>query len=187
MKDHLIQILLSIILTTGALFLGFIFSIETPIKTTENFFLLWAVILNGLWFIPYTLYYQRRKMKKANVVSLIIFSAFILPPLFLRVYTPKFKSEIWKSEINENRTYGGTPAYLRGEMVEDLIESEILLKKTLNEIELILGPNNFQQEHSDSNTVWYFYQRKSFFDGCDKIFIEFENGLSENAGIGGCD
>lgn len=187
MKDYIIQILLSIILTAVALFLGLLFSIETPVKTTENYTLLWAAILNSLWFIPYLIYYRKKGWKKNTKISISIFSLVILPFLIIRIYTPSFDSEIWKNSINENRTYGGTPAYSEGQMVQNLIDSEILLGKTLSEIEQIIGENHLTQQYSDSTTIWYFYQKKSFFDGCDKIYIEFEKGLSTKAGIGGCD
>jgi hypothetical protein len=187
MKNHIIQILLSIILTALALFLGLLFSIETPVKTTENYTLLWVVVLNGLWFIPYSIYYWKNDLNKDSKISILIFSLISLPFLIVRIYTPSFDSEKWKSSINENRTYGGTPAYSQGHMVQDLIESEILIGKSLNEIELIIGENHFTQQYSDSNTIWYFYQNKSFLDGCDKVYIEFEKKLSIKAGIGGCD
>jgi hypothetical protein len=187
MKNHIIQILLSIILTVAALFLGLLFSIETPVKTTENYNLLWVTILNGLWFIPYLIYYRKKELKKNANISISIFSLVILPFLIIRIYTPSFDSEKWKNSINKTRTYGGTQAYSQGQMVQDLIDSEILLGKTLSEIEQIIGENHFTQKYSDSNTIWYFYQSKSFFDGCDKVYIEFEKELSTKAGIGECD
>ncbi|MCF8298111.1 MAG: hypothetical protein K9J13_11240 [Saprospiraceae bacterium] len=187
MKNHIIQFLLSIIVTVVALFLGFLFSIETPVKTTENYVLLWVLILNGLWLVPFIIYYRKKKLKKDTTIALLIFFVFIIPFIFIRAYSPKFDSEIWKNSINKNRTYGGIPAYSNGEMVEDLIESEILIGKTIDEIEFILGRNHFKQKYSDSTTIWYFYQNQSIFDGCDKIYIEFENNKSVNAEIGGCD
>ena len=186
-ENHIIQILLSIILTAVALFLGLLFSIETPVKTTENYTLLWVAVLNGLWLIPYLIYYRKKGLKKNTKISISIFSLVIFPFLVIRIYAPSFDSEIWKNSINENRTYDGTPAYSEGQMVQDLIDSEILLGKTLSEIEQLIGENHFTQQYSDSTTIWYFYQNKSFFDGCDKVYIEFEKGISAKAGIGRCD
>lgn len=72
-------------------------------------------------------------------------------------------------------------------MVEDLIKSEILIDKTRKDIENILGKNNFIIKGSGPRFLWYFYESRSFLDGCDKVVIEFENGKSTSAGIGGCD
>lgn len=183
MKSLIIPLLLSIFLTMVSFFLGLLYSIETPVKTTENLALLWAIVLNTFWFIPYLFFCKRRNLKQ----SILLFSFSILFPLLSRLYTPDFDSKTWKRSINLNRTYGGIPAYSRGEMVQDLIESEILLGKSLYQIETIIGKNHFLQQNSDSNIIWYFYQSRSFIDGCDKIYVEFNNEVCTKAGIGGCD
>jgi len=120
-------------------------------------------------------------------MSLVIFFAFISPIVFVRAYSPKFNSEIWKNSIDENIIYGETPAHLKGEMVEDLIESKILIGKTKEQIESILGKNNFREDVYQDDIIWYFFQSKNILEGCDKIYIVFNDKISLKAGIGGCD
>lgn len=136
---------------------------------------------------PNLVHYYKRGKKLETILASLIFATNAVPFVLIWSHAPSFDSEVWKNSINENRSYGGVPAYAKGEMVEDLIKSEILVDKTRKDIENILGKNNFIIEGSGPRFLWYFYESRSFLDGCDKVVIEFENGKSTSAGIGGCD
>lgn len=62
-----------------------------------------------------------------------------------------------------------------------------MVGKWRTQIESILGQNHFTTNYENTNTLWYFYSNDNPFEGCDKIFITFENEISIDAGIGGCD
>lgn len=189
MKDHVIQFLLGLILTVLAFVVGIGFSMETPVSVSESYVLISVSLINALWLLPYYLYFHHVNKQGAARRSLLIYLLFVVPFLIIRIHQTRFDSEIWKNSINTNSFYADNPACGRGDMVEDLIDSKILLNKTLDQVESLLGKNHFEMKfyYNRPNTIWYFYSNDTPFEGCDKVYITFENGLSTNAGIGGCD
>lgn len=188
MKDNIKQIFICIILTLLAVFGGMALSIESPVSKTEAYVLILVCLFNSIWFLPYFIYYHKNgKPIQANRTALIYLLS-VIPFIILPLRQPKFESEIWKKSIDNTRFYGNTPAYARGEMVEDAVESGILINKTLAQIEDMLGPNHFTEKTSKNpHVIWYYYSNNNPFEGCDKIYIVFEKENSIDAGIGGCD
>lgn len=107
MKNHLVQVLLSSILTPVSLFIGLFLSIETPVKTTEGYVVLLVLALNGLWFVPYLIHYYKRGKKLETILASLIFATNAVPFVLIWSHAPSFDSEVWKNSINENRSYGG--------------------------------------------------------------------------------
>ncbi|MDR1761871.1 MAG: hypothetical protein LBR55_05420 [Bacteroidales bacterium] len=191
MKDTVIQLLLSIIITFIGVNFGVAFALEEPHYVGKNYVLLFVGIFNALWLVPYCIYYLKRKRKMSLWFAIAIYLIFIVPFIAIRVYKKPFNSEKWKSEINNYMYYDNNPAHANGNMVPDIIDSKILIGLSTNEIEELLGKNYFIYDVDDvyvHDTVFqYFYSNRPLFDGCDKLSVTIKNGRCVEADFGGCD
>jgi hypothetical protein len=187
MKDRVIQILLSIILTLVGLVIALTFSIEQPHYIGENYAILFVGLLNALWLIPYSVYYFRRGKIRNVRLSIFIYFIFISPFVVYRIYKNPFVSEQWKSELNPYKIYDKYPAHINGDMVADIISSKILIGLPIENIEKLLGNNYYITTYERDTTLWYFYSNKNIFDGCDKLYVTMNNGQCIKADFGGCD
>jgi hypothetical protein len=187
MKDRIIQILLSIILTLVGLVIALTFSIEQPHHIGENYAILFVGLLNALWLIPYSAYYYRHGKIRNIRLSVFIYFIFIFPCIVYRIYKNQFVSEQWKSELNPNKIYDKYPAHINGDMVADIISSKILIGLPVVSIEQQLGKNYYITTNEHDTTLWYFYSNNNIFDGCDKLYVTMKNGQCIKADFGGCD
>ena len=81
MKDRVIQLLLSIILTVVGLIIGLIFAVEEPPYVGESYAILFVGLFNALWLIPYGIYYIRLGKIRNLWLSTCVYIAFVFPVL----------------------------------------------------------------------------------------------------------
>lgn len=163
--------------------LGLFFALEEPVWTTERsvFFSTLAVstLLYGLAS------YLWRKKSFNREYMLLSYLASIGLPLVLILHQPSFHSEVWKASKSQTiylRTASGkSPFYSAGYMVEHIIESEIALGKTPEEIREIFGEPNLIKE-----SLYVYAYHGGFLDGCDRLYLEFSEGICTKINVGGC-
>ncbi|WP_178990787.1 hypothetical protein [Winogradskyella schleiferi] len=101
-----------------------------------------------------------------NQVGLIFFSAFVLATIFTHEFNLSFSEELWKEE----------PAK-RYKLADIIIDSEICIGKTSEEIKSLLGrPGDYD---SDEKVFFsYYLGNRPTFSGGEKAYLilHFENG-----------
>ena len=122
MQSRIFQVVLSIVATFLALFFAFASSIEQPVYVGETTALILSLSFNILILIVFIIFHIRKKNSIEIKASIIIFLIFVLPFFYLRYCKAKFDSEKWKNTHN-------------GEMIENLIDSKILIGKSVKQVE----------------------------------------------------
>jgi hypothetical protein len=186
------KIIFCCILTVTALFLAFSHSIESPPRVGENHAIVFVGLLNLIWLLPYSIYEITKKNFHKLKNSLCLFCIVFFPFLALRFYHRSFESKKWKTELNLRRYYDNHPAHANGDMVDDIIESRMLIGLNLEEIESKLGQNYFTDEAynnklSTEKRLFYFYSRTHIFNGCDKLLVVLFDNKCVDATYAGCD
>ena len=92
------------------------------------------------------------KLKRNNKIGLFFYAAFVLSTSLIFLFEERFDKNLWSTEPSK-----------RHEMVDDLIESQILLDKTKNEVIAILGEPNSSITNDDAAFTYRLGQAPSFF------------------------
>ena len=104
------------------------------------------------------------KWRQADEVALVLFSAFIITTTLYYFNEWKFSEEEWKHAIGE-----------RYKIVDDLIDSNILTRKSKQEVLWILGEPDLN-ENSGNKFIYELGRPPAFFEEKDeKLHIIFEN------------
>jgi hypothetical protein len=181
------RIVFCVVFTIVGLFLAFVNSIESPIRVGENNAIKFIGLLNLLWLIPYIIFYFWKKRFTELKKSFLLYIVCLIPFAFLRLYRRSFDENKWRTEVNYNKRYGNNPAHMNGDMVEDIIESKILVGLSKKEIETKLGTNYFSDPNLEVENMLYFYSNRNIFEGCDKLLIKIKDGRCFDTGYMGCD
>lgn len=83
--------------------------------------------------------------------------------------------------------YDKYPAHENGGMIQNIIESNMLIGLSKTEILDKLGTNYFTKNEDSEEKLFFFYSSYTIFDGCDKLIVTLKNGICTTAGYGGCD
>jgi hypothetical protein len=106
------------------------------------------------------------KLKRNDKIGLFLFTAFIITTSLIYVFEERFDKHQWRSEPSR-----------RYQMVDDLIESQLLIGKTKNEVILLLGDPD--SSISSGNDVFLYRLGKppSFFESKrEQLLVAFEVG-----------
>lgn len=100
-----------------------------------------------------------------NQIGLILFSAFVISTTLFWLFEERFDEEQWRSGYAS-----------RYKMAEDLIDSDLLINKTQEEVFTILGEPDAYNLNGKVNFVYYLAQKPSFFDtGPTQLVFSFKN------------
>ncbi len=113
------------------------------------------------------------KWRLADEVGIVFFAAFIIATTLFYFNEWKFTQEDWKSAPGN-----------RHEMVDDLIDSEILLHKSKPEIISILGEPNSDTSENQDIFSYQLGKPPSFFSSKhERLLIVFEKDIVKNVSI----
>jgi hypothetical protein len=183
-KNYSIDFIIMIIAIIFGGLIGIINGIEEPVWIGKKSASI-GILISSILFFGFRIFYLKEQKSKYSI-SLILFLITFLISLRIGFHKTKFNSEKWKSSLNMHHFYADTPAHNSGNMVEDIVANKLVIGKSEKEIIKMLGKNYFTENHSGENVKYYFY-KGSIFDGCDKLWIEFENSICIKSGISGCD
>jgi len=93
------------------------------------------------------------RLKRNDKIGLFFFVAFILSTSLIWLFEKRFDEAQWKS----NRTQ-------RYKMVDNLIESQILIGKTKDEVILLLGQPNYSANTQKDVLAYRLGDQPSFFE-----------------------
>jgi hypothetical protein len=71
---------------------------------------------------------MRLKLKRIHKIGLFFFAVLVISWSLLKLFEVSFDKELWRNNPTE-----------RYKMVDDLIESQMLISKTKNEVRILLG------------------------------------------------
>ena len=105
------------------------------------------------------------RLKRNDKIGLFFFVAFIISTSLIWLFEERFKRQQWRSE----------PAR-RYKMVDDLIESQLLIDKTKDEVIVILGkPNSISTIEKDV-FAYRLGEQPSFFEASrEQLIVIFVN------------
>lgn len=108
---------------------------------------------------------MKTKLKRPYFIDAILFLALLISSLLLRLFEKPFNSEDWRNHPED-----------RHEMVDNLIQSQLLIGNTKDEVIRRLG-EPLQIVNSDKNGLIYSIgEVPSFFNfKNDRLLIFFEN------------
>ncbi|MFD2543246.1 hypothetical protein ACFSSB_13010 [Lacinutrix gracilariae] len=107
------------------------------------------------------------KLKRNDKIGLFFFLAFVLSTSLTWLFEERFNAEQWHSQ-----------PLTRYKMVEDIIESNILIGKTKQEVILLLGEAIPSSLNGKEHLVYALGKPPSFFEPKNEILVViFENHL----------
>ncbi|WP_296386890.1 hypothetical protein [Winogradskyella sp.] len=105
------------------------------------------------------------KLKRNDKIGLFFFVAFVLSSSLLWLFEERFNKEQWRSQ----------PA-TRYKMVDDIIESQLLIDKTKDEVIVILGKPNSTSTTEKDVFAYRLGEQPSFFkSGREQLLVIFVN------------
>jgi len=105
------------------------------------------------------------KIKKLDIVVLFFFSAAIIGTCLIWVFEERFDQNAWNSNPS-----------MRYKMSDDIIDSELLIGKTQQEVVLILGTSGLSNVQDEDHMVYRLGKGPSFFESQEeKLVVIFEN------------
>lgn len=108
---------------------------------------------------------MRLQIKRNDKIGLFFFVAFIISMSLIWLFEERFDKERWRSE----------PA-TRYKMVDDVIESQLLMGKTKDEVIVLLGKPNSSSTIEKDLFLYRLGQQPSFFEAKrEQLLIVFEN------------
>lgn len=133
--------------------------------------LILVISISLIWFISRVLLKKMLKTKWILLTGLVSTFLFyqLLYHFFLPLYIPRtptidFNSTVWKSDLEK-----------RSEMIDDLINSKILLDKTTEEVFTQLGPPS----HSDTTTYLTYNAGDQYINGTNN-YISLDIYIKNN-------
>ncbi|MBU2939029.1 hypothetical protein KO494_05690 [Lacinutrix sp. C3R15] len=107
------------------------------------------------------------KLKRNDKIGLFFFLAFVLSTSLIWLFEERFNPEQWQSQ-----------PLTRYKMVDDIIESEILLGKTKNAVFLLLGEAIPSTLEGKEHLMYSLGKPPSFFEPKkERLVVVFENNL----------
>lgn len=183
-KHIVVDLSIVIIVVILGFSVGIINGVEEPLwvgRKSASF----GILTSSILFFGIRIFYLRKE-NNPHLVTITLFFITVLFSLKLGFTTTKFNSKKWKSSINWNHLYGDSPSHNCGRMVEDIVLNKIMLGKNQAEIIEALGESYFTEHHSGIN-LWYYFYKGGILDGCDKLWLQFENNICVRSGVAGCD
>ena len=105
------------------------------------------------------------KLKRNDKIGLFFFVAFVLSTSLIYLFEERFDKDLWSTQPSK-----------RHEMVDDLIESQILLNKTKKEVIDILGEPNSSINNENNAFTYRLGQAPSFFkSNRERLLVVFED------------
>ncbi|MGI4869602.1 MAG: hypothetical protein ACRYFX_00315 [Janthinobacterium lividum] len=217
MKDRIIQLALSFVLTFGGLFCAFSQSIETPPFVGERIALFSVITLNTLWLIPcLIIYWRKRTFRKAASALVVYLLPVVTVMLYVGYYHRPFDSKKWQTDLSatdmihapanpanptpelgtvelpDEQHYNNYPthlypAHLHGEMVTSFLNSKAAIGLSGQELDALLGTSYYIEKRGEDTARYYYYDTANIFDGCDKIYVRLHEGHCIEAFHAGCD
>lgn len=110
---------------------------------------------------------MRLKLKRNDKIGLFFFVAFIISSSLLWLFEERFSKGQWRSQPTT-----------RYKMVDDIIESQLLIGKTKDEVIVLLGKPNTSSTNQQDVFVYRIGKSPSFFESKrEQLLIVFENQL----------
>lgn len=104
------------------------------------------------------------RLKRNDKIGLFFFIAFVISSSLIWLFEERFNEDQWA--INPSQRY---------KMVDDLIESQILIKRSKAEVKDILGEPSSQSNHDKDIFVYNIGKQPSFFENRrEHLLIIFE-------------
>ncbi|MFK7781927.1 hypothetical protein [Psychroserpens sp.] len=104
------------------------------------------------------------KLKRNDKIGLLFFVAFVLSTSLIYLFEERFDKNLWSTQPSK-----------RHEMVDDLIESQILINKTKDEVIDILGEPNSSFTNEKDVFTYRLGQAPSFMKSKrERLLIVFE-------------
>ena len=100
------------------------------------------------------------KLKRNDKIGLFLFVAFIISSSLLWLFEERFKKNQWKTN----------PAQ-RYKMVDDLIESQILIGKTKDDVIFLLGKPNLSSTTENDMFTYRLGEPPSFFEAKRELLL----------------
>lgn len=105
------------------------------------------------------------KLKRNDIIGLSFFVAFVISTSLIYLFEERFDKESWLKQPTE-----------RHEMVDDLIESQVLLDKTKDEVIELLGFPDFRISQEKDCFLYKLGITPSFFQSKpEQLLIVFED------------
>jgi hypothetical protein len=110
------------------------------------------------------------KLKRFEKIVLVFFLAFVIGMSLIWMFEERFSTEKWKAEPTR-----------RYKMVDDLIESQILLGKSKEKVVLMLGYPNLRSDDQIDVFAYSLGVPPSFFKTKrEKLLVIFNKEIVEN-------
>ncbi|EDP71124.1 hypothetical protein FBALC1_01532 [Flavobacteriales bacterium ALC-1] len=108
---------------------------------------------------------MRLKLKRNDKIGLFFFVAFVLSSSLIWLFEERFNKQQWRSQPTT-----------RYKMVDDLIESQLLIDKTENEVIVLLGKPNSSSTIEKDVFAYGLGEQPSFFKSKqEQLIIIFVN------------
>lgn len=105
------------------------------------------------------------RLSRNNKIGLFFFLAFVLSSTLIWLFEERFNKEQWR----------GRPT-LRYKIVDDLIESQILIDKSKDQVIMLLGEPNISSSTSQDIFLYKIGKQPSFFENeRELLLIMFKN------------
>ncbi|WP_431133594.1 hypothetical protein [Psychroserpens mesophilus] len=106
------------------------------------------------------------RLKRNDKIGLFFFIAFVLSTSLIYLFEERFDKNVWISSPSK-----------RHQMVDDVIESQMLIGKTKDEVIFMLGEPNSSVSKEKDVFLYRLGQAPSFFESKrEQLLIVFENG-----------
>ena len=107
------------------------------------------------------------RLKRNDKIGLFFFVAFVISMSLIWLFEERFDKNRWKTEPSK-----------RYVMVDDVIESQLLIGKTKDEVILLLGQPNSSASLEKDLFLYRIGQPPSFFDSKEvQLLIVFDKNL----------
>lgn len=107
---------------------------------------------------------MRLQIKRNDKIGAFFFVAFIISMSLIWLFEERFDKERWRSEPST-----------RYKMVDDVIESQLLMEKTKDEVIVLLGKPNSSSNIEKDLFLYRLGQQPSFFEAKrEQLLIVFE-------------
>lgn len=109
---------------------------------------------------------QLKKLKRNDKIGLLFFVAFVISTSLIYLFEGRFNINEWHSSPST-----------RHQMVDDVIESQMLIGKTKDEVIFLLGEPNSSISTDHDVFLYRLGQAPSFFKSRrEQLLVIFENG-----------
>jgi len=113
------------------------------------------------------------RWRQVDEVGVILFAAFVIATTLFHFNEWRFTEEDWKAGAGR-----------RHEMVDDLLDSKILLKKTKEEVLTILGEPSESNGKNQNLFIYYLGVPHTFSEPkAEQLLIYFENNKVERLSV----